>query len=69
MVGATQSGQKYYLRIQVIADGIIYSLNGNGIVPNCLDEKVNSSCVAEKKGDVLLVSGVLSDAKAIHEGG
>ena len=69
MVGASQGGQKDYLRIQVVANGIIYSLNGHCIVPNCLDEKVDSSCVAEKKGDVLLVGGVLIDAKAIHEGG
>ena len=69
MVGASKCSQKDYLRIQVIADGVIYGLNGHCIVPNCLDEQVNSSCVAEKKGDVLLISGVLSDAKAIHEGG
>ena len=69
MVGTSQGGQKDQLRIQVGANSVVYSLNGHCIVPNCLDEKVDSSCVAEKKGDVLLVSGVLSDAEAIHEGG
>ena len=69
MVRVPQGGQKDNLRIQIIADGVIYSLNGHCIRPNGLDEKINCSSVAEKKGDVLLVGGVLIDAKAIHEGG
>ena len=69
MVRVPQGGQKDNLRIQIIADGVIYSLNGHCIGPNGLDEKINCSWVAEQKGDVLLVGGVLIDAKAIHEGG